>query len=174
MSLRKAIDAGLKFAADDFKKISMLGSFDVKPKEDQVKCCLYKSLTEFGYTVHVEASYARNGGRCDLIAIEPNSGARAAIEIKTAWAGGGWVNKPKEQMASWRKDIVKLMTLQTNECVEAGILVICFAYERESEWQVKVRNEIDALGGTCLPPFELSAWNRLNEAQFFVIEAFTR
>jgi hypothetical protein len=48
---------GLDLALADFRHIARTADLrDVKPKEDQVKCALYKTLVDVGYRVHVEAA----------------------------------------------------------------------------------------------------------------------
>jgi len=172
MSIETIIENGLKYAQEDYLKIA-LGKFnDVKPKEDQVKCALYRSFSEANYLVHVEASYARNAGRCDLVAIAKKKDY-IAIEIKTAWAGTGWVNKPKEQASSWKKDIEKLKSMKKSGFAKHGYFVLSFAYEQSTKYHQQLHTEIQALNGIELPFFQIEDWNGLNAIQFCIVKVFS-
>lgn len=173
MDVLNIVRHGLEYAKTDYLQIAALEKFDVKPKEDQIKSALYRSFSEHNYLVHIEASYTRNGGRCDLVASK--NGKKIAIEIKTAWAGSGWVNKPNEQAESWLKDVRKLMTLQADDSVKAGLFIICFAYEHNSKGEVQLRQKINEVIQAIKPelePFEIATWNGLNNIQFFVYQVF--
>lgn len=80
MSILKAVHAGLDRAGKDCVKISGLQGLDVKPKEDQVKCALYRELSSRGYLVHVEARYPLGNQRCDLVVIDEENDRSVAIE----------------------------------------------------------------------------------------------
>ncbi|WP_433884694.1 hypothetical protein [Pseudomonas vranovensis] len=172
MAIERYIQDGLKYAEADYVSIAKRGRFDVKPKEDQLKCALYRSFCEGGFLVHVEAGYARKAGRCDLFAASSSSTSSVAIEIKTAWAGNGWINKPAEQQRSWEMDINKLRALEGGDWANAGYFILCFAYEKGSLPEVKLRKSVSALGGVLSAPFVLDDWNGLNEAQFCVVKVF--
>jgi hypothetical protein len=169
-----SIMSGLEFAAQDYARIAKSVNFDVKPKEDQIKCGLYRALSEAGYLVHVEAAYARNETRCDMMAIRDEH--KIAIEIKTAWAGrGGWINKPVEQADKWSRDIEKLMVFAGEELIDTAYFIICFAYEHGSPAEEKLREKIKRIGSgelLCKEPIEISCWNGLNRIQFFVFQVF--
>ncbi|MDL0434020.1 hypothetical protein QPM17_23035 [Marinobacter sp. TBZ242] len=60
------------------------------------------------------------------------------------------MNKPKEQLASWHADIVKLQRLRQAGWFDKGYLVLCFAYEKDSSWEVKLKTEVNKLNGTAL------------------------
>ncbi len=171
MSVAKIIENGLVLAEKDYSRIAKLKvKFDVKPKEDQVKCALYKAFCDNGYLVHIEASYAKNGERCDLLAIKENKNF-VAIEIKTAWAGKGWVNKPVEQVLSWLTDIEKLRGLIKDRRTLKGYFILCFAYENGSKSEAALRKEIYKLPKLVeLAPVKIEKWNGLTELQFFVVE----
>lgn len=172
MSIVKHVENSLYLAAKDYESIAKLGNdkFDVKPKEDQVKCALYKEFTDSGYLVHVEASYARNKGRCDVIARKGKS--TVAIEIKTAWAGVGWVNKPSEQASSWSLDIDKLLSLRESGSATHGFLIICLSYQKGSKWEEVLKSEVYKLDVQSYPSFKIQEWNGLTEIQFYLIEVF--
>ena len=171
MSIEKIIESGLKYAQEDYLEIA-LGIFnDVKPKEDQVKCALYRSFSEENYLVHAEASYERNKGRCDLVAIS-NKQDYVAIEIKTAWAGTGWVNKPKRQASSWMKDIDKLNSMKKNGFANHGYFILCYAYEQSTKYHEQLYTEIKELKGEELPIVKIEDWNGLNTIQFFIVKVF--
>lgn len=172
MSTLKSIHAGLTQAEQDYIRISKFINYDVKPKEDQIKCAIYRALCDSKYLVHVEARYPKASQRCDLIAINLSTDERIAIEIKTAWAGRNWVNKPKEQASTWRADIEKLLELQENGWVNSGYFILCFAYEEGSPAERKLRGEAKTLGGTWSTPFSISNWNGLNKIQFLVLDVF--
>ena len=143
MTVLDIVQRGLEFAKHDYLRIAASKTFDVKPKEDQIKCALYRAFSEREYLVHVEASYARNSGRCDLVVSKDSK--NVAIEIKTAWAGCGWVNKPNEQAESWLKDIDKLSALQEDENINTGLFIICFAYEHDSHGETQLRQKINEI-----------------------------
>ena len=172
MSVVKSIYAGLSQAGKDYVRISEAKNCDVKPKEDQIKCAIYRALCDNKYLVHVEARYPDADQRCDLIAIDQSTNERVAIEIKTAWAGRGWINKPTEQASTWRADIEKLLILQKNGWVESGYFVLCFAYEEGSPSEGRLRVEIEGIGGEWTVPFSISSWNGLNKIQFMVLNVF--
>jgi len=172
------IKIGLTYAREDYKRLAELHPnkqiCDVKPKEDQLKCALYRAFAERGYLVHVEASYERNGGECDLLASKSGE-ATIAIEIKTAWAGQGWTNKPKEQAASWRKDIEKLNTLRHGNTAKAdeGYFILCFAYEKGSQGEQAVRRELSELDtNNCMDSFSICKWNGLNAIDLYTVRIY--
>ena len=171
------IRRGLDFAARDYMGISKTEPFDVKPKEDQIKCGLYRALAEANFLVHVEAAcpraaLARNGARCDLLAIKRDK--RIAIEIKTAWAADGWVNKPEEQATAWEKDIAKLRALHEQKFADAGLFVLCLAFQAPSRAAEQLREKIIQIVGdkNVVGPFGIQTWRRLNNVQFFVSRVF--
>lgn len=172
MPVIKCIENGLSLAAKDYERIAKLGDikFDVKPKEDQIKCALYKVFSDSGYLVHVEASYARNKDRCDMLARKGRS--TIAIEIKTAWAGVGWVNKPIEQASSWNLDIDKLLSLRESGSATHGFLIICLSYQKGSKWEEVLKSEVNKLDAQSYPSFKIQEWNGLTEIQFYLIEVF--
>ncbi|WP_442113654.1 hypothetical protein [Pseudomonas sp. NUPR-001] len=172
MSVQGLIEKGLRYAQADYVSIAERERFDVKPKEDQIKCALYRSFCEAGYLVHVEASYQRNRGRCDLYAVCGTSKTRVAIEIKTAWAGNGWTNKPGEQQSAWEADIQKIKGAEGTQWADSGYFILCFAYERGSAHEHRLRERMLGLGGQCMPAFALADWNGLNEAQFCLVNVF--
>lgn len=176
--LPSPLKTGLAYATEEYKQLAELHSddqiCDVKPKEDQLKCALYRAFAERGYLVHVEASYERNGEECDLIASKSGE-ATIAIEIKTAWAGKGWINKPKEQAASWRKDIEKLNALRHGNTAKAdeGYFILCFAYEKDSLGEQAVRRELSELDiNNCMDSFSICDWNGLNAIDLYTVRIY--
>tara|TARA_B100000745_G_scaffold225022_1_gene150468 strand:+ start:1460 stop:2023 length:564 start_codon:yes stop_codon:yes gene_type:complete len=172
MSVIATIENGISLATKDYIRIVNFGNkkFDVKPKEDQIKCCLYKAFCDAGYLVHVEASYARNGGRCDLIAYNHASDS-VALEIKTAWGGTGWNNKVSEQVSSWKSDLKKLQTLMAAEPVTHRYLLVCFCYQKGTQPEEALKAELDKLEAKAYEPFVFSEWNGLTEIQFYLIDS---
>lgn len=168
----EVIQAGLIQAEQDYIRISETINYDVKPKEDQIKCAIYHKFCDNKYLVHVEARYPEASQRCDLIVIDQSTNERVAIEIKTAWAGQGWINKPTEQASAWRADIEKLLALQEKGWVDSGYFVLCFAYEEDSPSEIKLRSEIETLGGKWTAPFSIINWNGLNKIQFLILNVF--
>ena len=178
------IKRGLESAASDFVSIAEIGQFagkrrfdshifDVKPKEDQVKCALYRAFVDDGYLVHVEAGYITpyDTGRCDLIAVKDDY--RIAIEIKTAWAGGGWVNKSEEQARSWHRDVSKIETLIMEKLIDSGVFVLCFIYECACTAEYLIRDKISEIfkaeSDPLIQEVILNHWNGLNRMEFFVL-----
>ncbi|HEX2580535.1 MAG TPA: hypothetical protein VHL08_00985 [Dongiaceae bacterium] len=134
MNFLKSLKNGLIDASKDYMSISSRDLRDVKPKEDQIKCALYAHLRQGGYSVHVEGAY-QSRGRCDLRAYQ-NDGSMGdiLIEIKTAWAGPGWVNKQDEQFSSWEEDCGRLRDAIAERDAESGVFILFgFASETLSE-----------------------------------------
>lgn len=164
---------GLDFAVADYVRIAERRAHDVKPKEDQIKCGLYRAFSESGHLVHVEAAYERHGNECDLVVIDGD--VETAIEIKTAWAGQYWNNKPPEQAGTWAKDIEKLMGLADRPHVNAGIFILMLAFQEGSSAERALRCEIERIG--CEPAFQsdripIAEWNGLDRLQYFVFRVF--
>ena len=167
---------GLGYTLQDYKQISALESDDVKPKEDQIKCGLYRAFSEEEHLVLVESAYSRNGMRCDL-RINKRDRGEIAIEIKTAWAGDGWVNKPDEQARTWAKDVEKLSSLITEQSLVAAYFILVFAYQAGSTGERLLRERIDriSLRQPCvIETEEIGDWNRLNRLQCFVFDIIDR
>lgn len=155
---------GIDYALDDYCHLAErpLG-VDVKPKEDQLKCALYRAFTEAGHVVHVEAGYERGGAECDLmVAMRPPVG----IEIKTAWAATRWNNKPPDQAETWTKDYGKLRSLPERG-FGAGFFVLLFAYAAGTNAEASLRAVIADLGrpALCTEPRAISLWNGLDSLE---------
>lgn len=172
MNVSEILWSGLKFAEQDYSAIAGSQVTDVKPKEDQIKCAVYHAFSNQKYLVHVEKGYSRNGGRCDLIAFNKAKTKSIAIEIKTAWAATGWVNKPKDQEKSWRYDIGKLKSLRKNRQVTSGIFVLCFIYEDGCRSEKNFRQKISKLQGIASKPIQIKWGTDLNRLQFIVCTVF--
>jgi len=168
-SICGAIEDALKKASSDYEEIANRSQsgiaplLDVKPKEDQIKCCLYCYLSRNGYDVHVEAAYGRNGTRCDLVAWK--NGKATAIEIKTAWAGSKpWVTKPAYQIKGWCADVKKLRShQQAGGCAEAYFILSLFWQEGSKEFKNLVKSiddKLELIPEITCGPFQIS-WNGL-------------
>jgi len=136
---------GLNRAMRDYAALFEIGTHDVVPKEDQIKCAIYSAASAAGYLVHVEGARLRNKGRLDLklIAAGDDPRASAAIEIKVAWAGrpgDGWDNSG--QLQAWVKDLVNLQDIETPGLV-ARYFVLAFAYQ--DKFDATVRRKIEEL-----------------------------
>lgn len=170
----KLLIKGIDYALADFEQIAKgrLGRC-VKPKEDQLKCAIYRAFSEAGYVVHVEPSYERAGGECDLIVADTKP---IAIEIKTAWGGttaDGWQNKSSEQHGDWLKDISRLDSL-SRDTYQAGVFVLLFAYEEGSDGEELVRAKIAKLQPAYFRSkiIDIGNWNGLNKAECSLIQVF--
>lgn len=144
--VRQILERGIAFAFDDYRRIAErpLG-IDVKPKEDQLKCALYRAFIEAGHMVQVEGGYKRGRDKCDLMVAmrEP-----VGLELKTAWAGDpdeGWQNKPDDQAKTWHKDLDKLNTLPAKG-FGAGFFVLLLAYLPGSRELPAMRERVAKLG----------------------------
>ncbi|GLR81389.1 hypothetical protein HUE56_06275 (plasmid) [Azospirillum oryzae] len=172
----ETIRRGLDYAAKDYGLIALLDHKDVKPKEDQIKCALYRALSEDGYSVRVESSTSRGGCRSDLLAVRGDDSI--GIEIKTAWAGsGGWNNKFSEQSNSWTADIGRLKDLCQGQAMSAGYFVLGFAHERGSRAEANLRRYIAVMEGDAVVepvPMDLPNWNGLDSMEFHVMRVFRR
>lgn len=172
----ETIRRGLDYAAKDYGLIALLDHKDVKPKEDQIKCALYRALSEDGYSVRVEPSTSRDGCRCDLLAVR--GADSVGIEIKTAWAGSGtWVNKYVEQSRSWAADIERLKELSQEQAASAGYFVLGFVHERGSRAEATLRQHIAAMEGDAVVEpvsLDLPNWNGLDSMEFHVMRIFRR
>lgn len=165
------IKVGLDAAIADYQQIAMAQHHDVKPKEDQIKCCLYKAFKDAGRLVHTEAAYHRNGGRCDLMVLgDPTVG----IEIKTAWAAPGWQNKLSEQVQDWLTDIEKLKANKDAFGGWSSYFVLLVASQDKSTPQTNLLEKLAELQGQypCEPsaPCKIEEWNGLNTLQYFVFK----
>jgi len=78
------------------------------PKEELIRSACYARCSRYG-TVFVESSYTPNTrSECDLWLSGTRRWRETWLEIKRAWAGPTWNNKPGEQGADWLFDIQKL------------------------------------------------------------------
>ncbi len=172
--LFKIIESGVKYACNDYVAISQFGSFDVKPKEDQLKCAFYRAFSEANFIVQAEAALERKGARCDLLVIGENK--RVAIEFKTAWAGDGWVNKPPAQQKTWLADINKLKNLREKQFADIGFFILCLIYQKESIYEKKIKDAMNNLfehdPEFISVPTEIKNWNGLNHFQVFSWRVF--
>ena len=167
----RLIFCGMKVAVADYVKIAKLSwRLDVKPKEDQLKCAIYHTFSEARHLVHVERAYERGGGECDLVIASSNP---VAIEIKTAWAGKGWCNKPKEQAETWDADIRRLQGLRP-QSFSAGYFILLFAYESDTRAEMSVREKLSTLGTPTIhiSPTEMNEWNGLNRLECMAYRIF--
>lgn len=174
MTIAKTINLirqGIDYALDDYCRLAEkpLG-VDVKPKEDQLKCALYRAFTEAGHVVHVEGGYERGGAECDLMVAMRRP---VGIEIKTAWAATGWNNKAPEQADTWHKDLDKLKTLPAKG-FGTGFFVLMFAYAAGTAAEETLRAVIADLGRPTLrtEPRELTLWNGLDSLECFAWRVF--
>lgn len=163
------IRAGLDAAVRDYQQIATGRHHDVKPKEDQIKCCLYKSFTDAGRLVHAEAAYQRNGGRCDLMVL---GGLPVGIEIKTAWAAPGWKNKAPEQFDCWLQDIEKLKENRDAFGGWESYFVLLVASQNQSTPQKSLLEKLAELqeqyACEISEPTQIEEWNGLNSLQYFI------
>ncbi|MFV3128688.1 hypothetical protein [Niveispirillum sp. KHB5.9] len=126
-ALRESIKRGIEYSSNDYKALSERECRDVKPKEDQLKCALYRSLAEDGYLMHVEARNFHGNSRIDLLGYK---GKRTfAIEIKTSWCATGWANKYAEQRGKWISDIDRVSVLLRDGHIDFGFFVLALAYQ---------------------------------------------
>ncbi|MDQ7251670.1 hypothetical protein [Dongia sedimenti] len=147
-----AICKGLVQAIDDYAALFEIGSEDVTPKEDQIKCAIYSAAIGLGLLVHVEGARGRNQGRLDLKLISRSGEPRkaAVIEIKKAWAGQprrrgeGWNNYGQRE--TWVKDIANLQNIK-DPIVVARYFALGFSYQTGHD--AGVRREIEEL--TSMP-----------------------
>ncbi|WP_374385276.1 hypothetical protein [Dongia sp.] len=172
-AIERLIMKALEASGKEYQRIVEAGTFDVKPKEDQIKCAIYSSFREEEYLVQVEAATARHGKRCDLRIIG-KAGDSIAIEIKTAWAGVNWNNKPIEQGSSWLKDVKKLSSLAdfgTSAIVDRFFVLMVAS---QDDCDKILASQIEALkncGATCLKETKkigINNWNGLNRLTFYL------
>lgn len=171
LEVKRLLIHGVHLAMDDYCRIAErpLG-VDVKPKEDQLKCALYRAFSEAGKLVCVETGYERAGGKCDLVVAMRRP---VGLELKTAWASTGWKNKPAEQAKSWNRDLERLATL-ADKGFGAGFLVLMFAYEAGSKPEAVLRAKTNDLGKPSLhtEPRKLTLWNGLDRLECMAWRAF--
>ncbi len=171
---RRLLKQGIGYALGDYCRLSEkpLG-IDVKPKEDQLKCALYRAFTETGHVVHVEGGYARAKGKCDLMVAIDGSHKPIGLELKTAWAATRWNNKPPEQAAKWANDYEKLRSLP-DRGFGAGFFVLLFAYAADTAAEESLRAMIDGLGNPDLrtEPRAITLWNGLDSLECFAWRVF--
>lgn len=144
---------------------------EVKPKEDQIKCALYAALKNSGAVVHVEATY--NGEHKQVCDLRAKFGETYHwIEIKTAWAAPGWVNKLNEQVGTWCKDIERLRGVEPGPNAAEAYFVLFVFYGRDSPAAKAMLSVVEELDGTleCLFRGDVSVgfdWhNGLNAFQY--------
>ena len=167
---------GLDYAVNDYIQIARINEHDMKPKEDQIRCGLYRALSETNYLVRVEAAYSYNGNRCDILARLPDQ-PDIAIEVKTAWAGTGWANKPDEQAQNWMKDMAKLQELARTTSLQSAYFILLLAFEEGAKASKKLRERIDRITGYRLypsPVYEIGQWNGLNRLQYFLFDVLAK
>lgn len=171
------IRTGLEGAVADYQAIAKVAHRDVKPKEDQIKCRIFKSFTDAGYRMHVESAGIDKGSRIDISVISKSEDSYVSnIEIKTAWAATGWNNKPQEQFSSWCKDIEKLKKTASASDI-ANYFVLLVAFEENSGAQdalCDVRKQLSALDGVeelvVSTVSKMADWNRLDAIQYFIFQ----
>lgn len=171
------IRTGLEGAVADYQVIAKVAHRDVKPKEDQIKCHIFKSFVDAGQRVHVESAGIEKGSRTDISVISKSEDSYASnIEIKTAWAATGWNNKPQEQFSSWCKDIEKLKrSVSSSDMVNYFVLLV--AFEENSSAQdalCNVRKQFSALDGVeelvVSSVSKMANWNHLDSIQYFIFQ----
>lgn len=168
-SLIKNIKIGIDYAVDDYRRIASLKIRDVKPKEDQLKCAIYRSLSEAGYLVHVEARDFQGYSRIDLLSYKGRK--TFAIEIKTSWCGPRWVNKYAEQAGKWVADISRISDLMVNGHINDGLFVLALAYREGYSGLDNMRMQIDGLTNVKLLhqcETVIDEWNGLDKIEFLV------
>jgi hypothetical protein len=81
------------------------------PKEEQIRCRIYSSIRQLFRVVCAERGYGsideKHRTECDLWASSPGR-APVWLEFKRCWSASGWINKPPEQLGTWRADVDKL------------------------------------------------------------------
>jgi len=167
------IRRGLDLAIEDYCSVAALGTDDVKPKEDQIKCALYHVFRSIGYRVHIEAAITRNGQRCDVRVVAPGDKS-IVIEIKTAWAGKGWNNKPNEQGSSWRKDIDKLAALPAFNKSQVVDRFFVLLIASQDGYDTRLSDQVKALQGPgvdCLQDAKTSIienWQGIDQLKYLL------
>jgi hypothetical protein len=167
---------GLDYAVNDYIRIARINEHDTKPKEDQIRCGLYRALSEADYLVRVEAAYSYSGSRCDILARQPDQ-PDIAIEVKTAWAGTGWANKPDEQAQNWLKDMVKLQELVRTTSLQSAYFILLLAFEEGAKASRKLHERIERITGYRVYPsqtYEIGKWNGLNRLQYFLFDVLAK
>jgi len=170
LKLKTALKTGLDFSLADFQYIARVPNrHDVKPKEDQIKCAIYRALVDSGHRVHIEAAYERSGKKCDVRATRRNN--TLWLEIKTGWAGtGGWVNKLREQIAAWQGDIKRLVRVGEPD---QKLFVLFLFTQSGAPCAIRAVDAARKVGRSHelildSGPTKLPVWNGLDEAQYFV------
>jgi hypothetical protein len=108
-----------KSVIDDLILVSKSEPNERLPKEEQIRSLIFSELKTVFKFVCSERSYQSVGNgiaeECDIWAKGPRS-YPTWMEIKRCWSrrSKGWVNKPSEQLNSWKKDISKLSTIDSN------------------------------------------------------------
>jgi hypothetical protein len=167
---------GLDYAVNDYVRIAQINEHDIKPKEDQIRCGLYRALSEANYLVRVEAAYSYSGDRCDILARQPDQ-PDIAIEVKTAWAGTGWANKPDEQAQNWMKDMAKLQELVRTTSLQSAYFILLLAFEEGAKASKKLHERIGRIAGCRIypsPVLEIGKWNGLNRLQYFLFDVLSK
>ena len=147
-------------------------SYDL-PKEEQIRAALYAYMRKLGEHVEVESDLKEKEtdkvkGEADLRVLGDE--AFLLVEIKRTWAVSFWaVNKYKEQLASWKKDIQKLeamAVLQNKPANKCFFLVVFFDSDKLFE---KVRlsemaNYVQEKWGDSAAMFKLDRFNFGNKS----------
>ena len=82
--------------------------YEALPKEELIRSACYARCSRYG-TVFIETPYtAKARSECDLWLSRTRRWRETWLEVKRAWAGPTWNNKPSEQGAGWLADIQKL------------------------------------------------------------------
>lgn len=126
-----------------------LQPFEALPKEELIRSACYAMCSRRG-TVFVESRYADSPddarNESDLWLARSSHWDETWVEIKRAWAGPGWTNKPGEQEACWMYDVEKLADAARGR--RAFFLVSVFNGDMEHVLAPKFANVTARLGSS--------------------------
>lgn len=104
------------------------------PKEEQIRASVYAVLRPIAKVVAVERGYwpIESGAKQESdIWMRGRSGEEAWIEIKRAWAGQSFTNRPRSQVSSWDGDLEKLASASPQS---ARIFLLVAFFDRMPHW----------------------------------------